>query len=169
LLLGGADQDLVDGDVPRPGDDVDDRIGDVAGFHPLPELGPDAVEHLGAVMVGQLCRGGTRLDQGDAHVARGQLLAQRLTERADAVLSEAVHAVAAAGHPARHRADVHHVGGLARAVGGGVQQVGQRGVRAVQQAEHVELNHLLPLRQRRVGGRAEQHHAGVVDERVQPA
>jgi hypothetical protein len=42
-------------------------------------------------------------------------------------------------------------------------------VRAVEQAQHVELHHLLPLRQRRAGHRAEQHHAGVVDERVKTA
>jgi len=35
--------------------------------------------------------------------------------------------------------------------------------------EHVELDHLLPLLQRRADRLAEQHHAGVVDERVEPA
>jgi hypothetical protein len=52
FLLGGADQDLVDRRVPRPGNDVADRVGDVLGFHPLPELGSYGVEYLGPVMVG---------------------------------------------------------------------------------------------------------------------
>ena len=34
---------------------------------------------------------------------------------------------------------------------------------------HVELDHPLPLRQGRADRRAEQHHAGVVDERVEAA
>src|SRR2546429_6960607 len=50
LLLGGADQHLVDRDVPRPGHDVGDRVGDVLGLHPLPELAADAMEHLGPVV-----------------------------------------------------------------------------------------------------------------------
>ena len=52
---------------------------------------------------------------------------------------------------------------------GGAQQVGQRGVRAAQQPLDVDRQHPLPFLQRRVDGRAEQHHAGVVDQRVQPA
>jgi hypothetical protein len=31
---------------------VADRVGDVLGFHPLPELGSYGVEYLGPVMVG---------------------------------------------------------------------------------------------------------------------
>jgi hypothetical protein len=63
LLLGGADQHLVDRDVPRPGNDIGDRVGDVLGFHPLPELVSQALEHLGPVVAGQLRRGRARLDQ----------------------------------------------------------------------------------------------------------
>jgi hypothetical protein len=37
-----ADQHLVDRDMPRPRDDVGDRVGDVAGLHPLPGLALDA-------------------------------------------------------------------------------------------------------------------------------
>jgi hypothetical protein len=35
--------------MPRPGDDVGDRAGDVLGLHCLPELAADALEHLGPV------------------------------------------------------------------------------------------------------------------------
>src|ERR1700729_2042968 len=118
-LFGGADQHLVDRDVPRPGDDVADRVGDVPGVHSLPELAPYAVEHLGPVVAGQFRRGRARLDQRDAYVLAGHLLAQGLTERADAVLGQRVDAVAVTGRPARHRADVHHVGDLAWLVRGG--------------------------------------------------
>ena len=38
---------------------------------------------------------------------------------------------------------------------------------AVEKAEDVELDHLFPLGERGVDDRAEQHHAGVVDQRVQ--
>src|SRR5947209_3904215 len=34
-LLARADQKLVDGHVPWPGEDVEDRVGNVAGFQPL--------------------------------------------------------------------------------------------------------------------------------------
>ncbi len=44
----------------------------------------------------------------------------------------------------------------------------QRGVRAVEEAEHVDLDHLAPLAGVGALDRAEQHHAGVVDERVDP-
>src|SRR5258708_5078274 len=54
------------------------------------------------------------------------LLAQRLAERAGAVLGEVVDAAAVAGHPARHRADGHHVGALAWAGLGGAAQRGRR-------------------------------------------
>ncbi len=45
----------------------------------------------------------------------------------------------------------------------------QRSVCAVEQAENVELDHPLPFRQRRVDNGAEQHDAGIVDQRVQAA
>src|SRR6266851_4292520 len=60
LLLGGADQHLIDCHVPRPGNDVGD-VRDVFGCHPLPELGSYDVDHLGPVMAGQLRRDGARL------------------------------------------------------------------------------------------------------------
>jgi len=41
FLFGGADQHLVDGDVPGARNDVGDRVGDVRGLHRLPELAPD--------------------------------------------------------------------------------------------------------------------------------
>ena len=58
-----------------------------------------AVEHLGPVVAGQLGGGRAGLDQRDAHVALGDLLAQRLAERADAVLGQGVDAAAVAGRP----------------------------------------------------------------------
>ena len=45
----------------------------------------------------------------------------------------------------------------------------QRGVRAVEQAEAVDVDHLAPLLGRRAGDGAEQHHAGVVDQPVEAA
>jgi hypothetical protein len=53
-------------------------------------------------------------------------------------------------------------------VAGGAQQMRQCRLRAVQQAEYVQLQYLLPLRRGCVGHRAEQHHPGV-DRRVQAA
>ena len=69
-----------------------------------------------AHVIGQLGRHGARLDERDAQAAGGELLAQRLAERADAVLGEVVDARATAGAAAGDRADVDHVGDLARAV-----------------------------------------------------
>ncbi len=110
-----------------------------------------------------------RFDQRDAHVALGDLLAQRLAERAHAVLCEVVDARARPGHPARHGADVDHVGHASWPVVCRAQQVGQRGVGAVEQAGDVHIEHPPPLLQRGVLDRAEQHHAGVIDQRVQPS
>ena len=45
----------------------------------------------------------------------------------------------------------------------------QRRVRAVQQALDVDLDHAIPLVERSVLDRAEEHHARVVDERVEAA
>ncbi len=52
---------------------------------------------------------------------------------------------------------------------GGLEQVGERGVRAVEQPGDVDREHPLPLLERGVDGRPEQHHAGVVDEGVEPS
>ena len=57
-------------------------------------------------------------------VAAGDLLAQRLAERADAVLGQVVDAAAAAGDAARDRADVDHVGDAARSALGGARAGG---------------------------------------------
>ena len=70
----------------------------------------------GAQVVGELGRDRARLDERDAHVAARDLLAQRLAERADAVLGEVVDARAGARDPPGDRADVHEVGDVARAV-----------------------------------------------------
>ena len=85
------------------------------------------------------------------------------------MLGQRVDAVAVPGRPPRHRADVHHVGDVARVVTSSVKEVGHGRVRAVEQTKHVDLHHPLPLLQRRAGRRAEQHHPGVVDERVETA
>jgi hypothetical protein len=120
--------------VPRPGHDVADCVGDVFGLHPLPELAPDALQDLGPVVAGQFRCRGARLDQADAHVAPGQFLPQRLAERADAELGQRVDTVAIARRPARHRADVDHVGNLSRGVLRGLEQMRQCRVGAVEQA-----------------------------------
>ena len=41
-------------------------------------------------------------------------------------------------------------------------------MRAEEQAEQIQLHHPLPLLDRRVLRRSEQHHAGVVHERIEP-
>src|SRR5438128_786442 len=48
------------------------------------------------------------------------------------------------------------------------QQVGEGGVRAVEEAEEVHVHHLFPLLEGRTDGGAEQHHPGVVHEDVEP-
>ncbi len=73
------------------------------------------------------------------------------------------------GEAAGHRAHVDQVGDPTRFGFGGSKQVGQCGVRAVLEAEQVELDHPPPLLDRRVDDRAEQHHPGVVDQDVETA
>ena len=87
------------------------------------------------------------------------LLAQRLAERADAVLGQVVDAAAGADAPARDRADVDQVRDTPRLALGGPQQVRQRRVGDVEQAVDVQRDHPLPLLDRGVDDRAEQHHA----------
>ena len=81
------------------------------------------------------------------------------------VVDAAAEARAAAGD----RADVDEVGDAARLVLGGREQMRERGVGDVEQALEVERDHPVPLLDRRVDDRAEQHHAGVVDDDVEPA
>ena len=111
----------------------------------------------------------SRLNEGDAHVPGRDLLAQRLTEGPDAVLGGVVHTAVEPGHPSRHRADVDDVGHRARLALGCAQQVRQGGVGAVEEAQYVQLDHPLPLFDRGVDDRAEQHDARVVDQGVQAA
>jgi hypothetical protein len=42
-------------------------------------------------------------------------------------------------------------------------------VRGVEEALHVQVYHAVPFLDRSVFGGSEQHHAGVVEERVEPA
>ena len=109
------------------------------------------------------------LNERDPHVPGGDLLPERLAEGTDAVLGGVVDTAVEAGHPPRHRADVDDVGHRAGLALGTGQQVRQGGVRAVEQAEHVEPDHPLPLFERRVDDRAQEHDARVVDQRVQAA
>ena len=145
LLLGRADQDFIDGDVAGTSHDVADRVGDVAGLHPDGVLAAHRLDNLRPVVTQQLGRGRTRLNQRYPHVPLSQLLAHRLAEGADAMLGQRVDPVAKPGVPACDRADVHHVGDRARAVLGGADQMRQRRKCAVQQPEHVEPDHPLPL------------------------
>src|SRR5207247_8836777 len=84
-----------------------------------------------------------------------------------AVLGEVVDGTAAAGLTAGDGADVHHVAGAPRAVLGGPYQLRQGGVGAVEQTQQVDVHHLLPLLEGGPGDGAEQHHARVVDQRVE--
>ena len=101
----------------------------------------------------QLALGRARLDQRRAHVASRDLLAQRLAEDPDAVLGQLVDAAAGADAAARDRADVDEVGDAARLALGGAQEVRERGVGDVEQALEVELDHPVPLLDRRVDDR----------------
>ena len=129
------------------------RAASTSSAHLLHELGDDRA----------------RLDERDAQVARRELLPQRLAEGADAVLGEVVDGRAAVGAAARDRADVDQVAHLARAVLGGGQQVLDRRMGDVEDAVDVDVDHPLPVVERLVGRLVEQHHACVVDDRVEPA
>ena len=78
-----------------------------------------------------------------------------------------VDATAQTGHPACDRRDIHQVSDAARLALRGLQQVRQRGLGGIQQSQEVDLNHALPLLHRSVLDRPQQHHAGVVDHRVE--
>ena len=109
------------------------------------------------------------LDEGDADVPAGDLLAQRLAEGADAVLGEVVDPRALARHPPGHGADVDQVRHAPWRTLRRLEQVRERGVGGVEQPEHVQVDHPLPLLDRRVHDGAEEHDAGVVDHGVEPS
>jgi hypothetical protein len=85
------------------------------------------------------------------------------------VLGELVDAAAGAHAAACDRADVDEVGHAAGLALGGTQEVRERGVGDVEQPLEVDLDHPVPLLDRGVDDRAEQHHPGVVDDDVEPA
>jgi hypothetical protein len=70
--------------------------------------------------------------------------------------------------PTRHRADVDEIGHPPRLLLGGGQEVGEGGVRDVQQPLEVERDHAIPLLHWSIDDLAEQHHPGVVDDDVEP-
>ena len=129
----------------------------------------ELVADLLADMGDQFALGRARLDQRRPHEAAGDLLAQGFAEGPDAVLGQLVDPTAGADAPARDGADVHEVRDAPRLALGGGQQVRERRVGDVQQALEVERDHPVPLLDRGVDDRAEQHHAGVVDDDVEPA
>jgi hypothetical protein len=80
-----------------------------------------------------------------------------------AELGHVVDGGARVGAATGHRGEVHDVASPAP----GDQR--QRGVRAVEEPQQVHADHPAPLVRVLVRERAEQHHAGVVDEDVEPA
>ena len=133
-LLRRAHQHLVDRHVARPRDDVGDRVGDVLGRQPL--VGARSASAASRISGRRWCVTSSvatraRLHQRHAHVALGDLLAQRLAERADAVLGQLVHAAAGAHAAAGDGADVDEVGdaprvGLRRAAAGAAARRARR-------------------------------------------
>src|SRR6266704_3398582 len=92
LLLGRADQELVHGDAARAGHDVRDGVRDVFRLEPLDagEAAHRLLADLRAQVARQLRGDGARLDERDAHVPAGDLLAQRFAERTDPGLRQVV-------------------------------------------------------------------------------
>jgi hypothetical protein len=86
-----------------------------------------------------------RLEDSDADVALGDLLAQGFGEAVDPELGQAAGRVAAPCGPVGDRADVDDVSDLARAVLGGCKQVGQGGVGGVERPLVVDGDHAVPL------------------------
>src|SRR5580658_5452363 len=116
VLFGWANEHLVDRDVSLARDDIDDRVGDVRRLQSsfCRDEGPNLCLDLGAVVALQFGLDVTGLDQRDADVALGDLLAQRLAERVDGPLGCVVRAGAGARDPAGDRADVDQVRDPAR-------------------------------------------------------
>ena len=96
-------------------------------------------------------------------LAGSHLLAQRLRERVHAELRQVVDRRAEVREAA---GDGRHVDDVAAAL---LAHDRQRRVRAVQEAEQVHLDHPAPLARVGADHGPEQHHAGVVDEHVEPA
>src|SRR5205807_4487614 len=101
LLLRRPHEHLVDRHVAGASDDEGDDLGDVLGVHALHarESLAQALEDLGPVVAGELGLDGTRLDDRDADVAAGDLLAEGVAESAHAVLGQVVDGAAGTSLP----------------------------------------------------------------------
>ena len=86
------------------------------------------------------------LDQGDPHLPAGQLLAERLAERAHRVLGGVVDPAARGGPPARHRADVHQVGHPAGPSSAAFSRWGSAAPATYSRPLHVHLRPSAPTR-----------------------
>src|SRR5262249_515473 len=91
------------------------RLGDVLGLEALDALEPatGALPDLRTHVRAELGGDGARLDDAHPNVALGHLLAQRVGERADAVLGQVVDAGSEPGGPSGDGGDVDEVGAAA--------------------------------------------------------
>src|SRR4029453_14301730 len=162
-LGGRADDQEVDVDVGGTGDGPDDAVGDVVGGQGL-DAGVDLVgPGLVAAEAGHrelgLDHAGGGL--GDRARLRVQLQAEGVGDGPDGVLGGGVAGPAGVDLEPGDGAEVDDVG-----VGGGPQQ-GQEGAGDPQQADHVGVQHDLPVGVAALGHRVEAGRgAGVVDQQV---
>jgi hypothetical protein len=162
-LRGGHQLDRVHVDVLRHRGRPVDRLGDVVCGHRL-HARVDAVRlRLVAAEPHQreLRVRHAGLDAGDPHPGAVQVAAEVEAELVDERLRPAVEVAAGVGVAARHRAEVDHVAALA------LHHAGQDRAAAVDQALAVRVDHLVPVVQVGVLGRAQaKREARVVHEHV---